>query len=155
LTDNGVSAQVVEAAVGPEDGTARFKEPRESNQGRVADSGDSDEGYEVRMASVASLLGILAHNGCAASIDLVKMDIEGSEEQVFSGDLNWLQHVRSLIVEFHPWLVDPGSLRAAVENKGFRRIPADAAYGGSPEAFVRRDDGSRGLPGTEAPSPGA
>lgn len=34
-------------------------------------------------------------------IDLVKIDIEGSEEQVFSSQFNWLACTRNLVIELH------------------------------------------------------
>ena len=34
-------------------------------------------------------------------VDILKVDIEGAERQLFSGDLGWLSRVRALMVEFH------------------------------------------------------
>ncbi len=35
-------------------------------------------------------------------IDLLKMDIEGAEQEIFASDTSWLSHVRNMIVEIHP-----------------------------------------------------
>lgn len=34
-------------------------------------------------------------------VDILKMDIEGAERTVFSGDTSWLDNVRNLVIEFH------------------------------------------------------
>lgn len=34
-------------------------------------------------------------------IDLMKVDIEGAEKELFKGDLNWLNRVRCIAIEFH------------------------------------------------------
>lgn len=47
-----------------------------------------------------SMEDILAQSGFDR-IDLVKMDIEGSETAVFAGNLSWLDRTRALAVEFH------------------------------------------------------
>ena len=47
-------------------------------------------------------------------IDFLKMDIEGAETTVFSGDLGWLDHVGVLAVELHDWL-DPNCSRVFSE----------------------------------------
>jgi FkbM family methyltransferase len=36
-----------------------------------------------------------------ARVDLLKVDIEGAETQLFKGDLNWLRQVKCIAIEFH------------------------------------------------------
>ena len=36
-----------------------------------------------------------------SKIDLFKIDIEGSEENIFKGDISWLQKTTNVIIEFH------------------------------------------------------
>ena len=36
-----------------------------------------------------------------AQIDVLKMDIEGAEVEVLSGDSSWVDDVRTLIIELH------------------------------------------------------
>jgi hypothetical protein len=44
---------------------------------------------------------LLAQSGFD-TIDLLKLDIEGAEEQIFSAsDTGWLDHVRGLVIETH------------------------------------------------------
>jgi FkbM family methyltransferase len=60
-----------------------------------------------------------------SSIDILKMDIEGAEREVFSAqDRSWLSITKVLIVELHDRL-RPGCSRAlnnAISGLGFRRI---------------------------------
>ena len=54
---------------------------------------DSVSGYTIAT--------LLSQSGCA-TIDLMKLDIEGAEEQIFSAsDTAWLDQVRVLVIETH------------------------------------------------------
>jgi FkbM family methyltransferase len=128
LEENGISAEVLEAAVGPEDGEATFLEAADgsSANGRlIADTTQSTaeagnrKAYTVQMVSMETLLQRLPEE---TSADLVKMDIEGGEQALLCGDLTWLQRVRALIVEFHPRLVDCEGLAEIVRDAGFRQM---------------------------------
>jgi FkbM family methyltransferase len=46
------------------------------------------------------MLSILERSGFH-SVDLLKIDVEGAEVQLFQGDLSWLPRVRALAIEFH------------------------------------------------------
>lgn len=136
LERNGVGAEVVEAAVGPTDGTVRFSPAGESNVGRTG-FGDRT----VPMMSMLSVLNRLPSTGC---IDLVKMDIEGAEQELLTGDLGWLERVKSLIIEFHPTLVDYPGLIKGLRECGFEYIPAGTAHTDSMDFFVRLDADNAG-----------
>lgn len=125
---NGVAGEVVEAAVGPMNGTGRFESNEESNLGRLALSG-----RPVQIVSMPSLLARTLH-GMA---DLVKIDIEGGEGSLLSDDISWVQRVGAMIVEFHPTLVDYPGLVERLKATGFRYVPANSAWPGSMDAFVR------------------
>jgi FkbM family methyltransferase len=64
---------------------------------------ESDHG-EVTAFTVADLADLHTPKG---RFDVVKLDIEGAESAVFTGDLSWLSHTRVLGVELHEWMV-PG-----------------------------------------------
>lgn len=128
----GLPATVVEAAIGPRDGTARFATTRDSNLGSV--TATEDVGREVPMMSMQTLLS--AHS--IATVDLLKLDIEGGEEALLlDGDTSWLSNVRSIIAEFHPDVVDYQRLITHLVEEGFRYVPAGSAWPGSMDAFVR------------------
>ncbi len=55
--------------------------------------------------STSSLKGIQAGN--PPTIDLLKCDIEGAEQEVFADCASWLHRVRNLVIELHePYLAD-------------------------------------------------
>jgi FkbM family methyltransferase len=43
---------------------------------------------------------IIAHSGFER-VDLLKVDIEGAEVELFKGNVDWLQQVRTIAIEFH------------------------------------------------------
>ena len=131
LENNGVSAEVVEAAVGPTDGMVDFSEVGESNMGRT--------GFGDRTVPMLSMFSVLSRLPSPGYVDLLKMDIEGAEQELLTGDLNWLQKVKSLIIEFHPTLVDYPGLVNRLRECGFDYIPAGTAHPDSMDFFVRRD----------------
>ncbi len=47
-----------------------------------------------------SMASIIDQSGFE-TVDLVKVDVEGAEVQLFQGDLGWLPRVRAMAVEFH------------------------------------------------------
>src|SRR5262245_35606080 len=57
-------------------------------------------------------------------IDILKLDVEGAELEIFRGDLEWLGSVRMLIVELHERYA-PGctaQLNAAMQRYGFEHV---------------------------------
>jgi FkbM family methyltransferase len=129
LTSNGVKATILQAAVGPEDGVALFADDPEANRGHL-----SNVGSEVPVISMET---ILSHLPLGRRVDLLKMDIEGSEQGLLTGDLAWLDRVDALIVEFHPSLVDHQRLIRVVEGQGFCYIPAGTVRWNSMDYFLR------------------
>ena len=73
---NGIKGVVLEAAIGPQKGMATFQVHRNSNQGRLSDSGTP-----VAMVTVESILKELL----VSQLDLIKVDIEGGEQELFLG----------------------------------------------------------------------
>lgn len=47
-----------------------------------------------------SMPGIIAESGFD-NIDILKVDIEGAEVELFKGDVSWLTRVKSVAIEFH------------------------------------------------------
>lgn len=65
---------------------------------QVREARDQDEEATVQGWDVPSLLELAA----ADQIDLLKVDIEGSELQLFeASSASWLPHVRNICIEFH------------------------------------------------------
>lgn len=86
---------VEEAAIAKADGTAFLSVPALQYNTRI--TGNNEEDMEVRCISMNSLLKKYA----VGQIDILKIDIEGAEEDLFLHDTQWLQNVRQVIIETH------------------------------------------------------
>ena len=60
----------------------------------VNDIAETGKVTAVSLNALISLYGI-------KSIDLVKVDVEGFEKRIFSENLEWLDHVKNIILETH------------------------------------------------------
>jgi FkbM family methyltransferase len=125
---NGIAAQVLEAAIGPKEAVARFAFSESSNLGRLSENGSS-----VPMITVGAILQKFAVSRFA----LVKIDIEGGEQELFDGPSDWLAHADAIIIEFHPTLVDYPRLTKLVSSKGFKYIPAHSVSAENMDCFLR------------------
>lgn len=125
---NGIPGTILEAAIGPFDGTVRFQAAEESNLGRL-----SDEGELVRSISMRSVL----NRFCLSEVDLVKMDIEGGEEALLTGPPEWLYQTKAIIAEFHPNAVNYRALTQLLERHGFNHIRAGTAFANNMDSFHR------------------
>lgn len=126
----GLPAVVFQAAIGPFDGTARFSTNRESNLGSLS---SNSSGIEVPVMSMDSVLERVPEG---AKI-IVKLDIEGGEEDLLQANTNWLSRVDGFVVEFHPDRVDYLELIRVLQSAGFNYIPAGSCWPGSMDAFQR------------------
>jgi hypothetical protein len=61
------------------------------------------------------------------TVDLVKMDIEGSEFELFRSP-GWLTRVTALCMEVHPQYGDPREIIEALENHDFECVVADSEF---------------------------
>ncbi len=57
-------------------------------------------------------------------VDLIKMDIEGSEFSLFESE-DWLQRVGALSMEVHPLQGDPNAILKVLDQQGFTYVIAD------------------------------
>lgn len=83
--------------------------PREEAWATQVRAAQSDEKGDLEAVDMTTLL----HRTGAERIDLLKMDIEGSEAEVFSGDVHaWLPRVRTICMEIHGKRAEEVVLRA-------------------------------------------
>ncbi len=148
---NGIDGEVIEAAIAGSDGTATFYEVASSTNGRL----EPHEGNrlsppvgltEKRTVRTISMPTLLAWIDLDAPIDLLKIDIEGGEQELLSGDVSWLASVRALVIEFHASLIHYDRLVETLKHNGFRRIHSvcsDPALGNTLEYFMRDESGSK------------
>ncbi|WP_128544184.1 FkbM family methyltransferase [Larkinella soli] len=101
--------------------------------GFVVEETDSEEPGAVPAESVDSLL---EQTGWPR-FDVVKLDIEGSESELFRQNTDgWLPQARALIIELHEWMKagSSASFLKAVSSYPFRRTVT-----GENEVYVRTD----------------
>jgi FkbM family methyltransferase len=104
----GLAVQIIEAALCSGPGRRFLSDPGRSDWGFQVT--DSDQGlYEVAAVSVPQILRDYPSSAYAPAI--VKIDIEGSEKDLFSGEIGWLKTVPLLIIELHDWML-PGEAAA-------------------------------------------
>jgi FkbM family methyltransferase len=87
-------AIVVEAAAANESGTVSFDDTRPTWGGKISDNG----ALQVRAMSLDDLFASYVPEG---TIDLLKIDIEGAEAELFAGPMAWLDRVDCIIAEIH------------------------------------------------------
>lgn len=87
---------------------------------RPAEPGHAGEFSGYPMAEIIRRSGF-------AGIDLLKVDIEGAERQLFSGDISWLDAVGAIAIEFHDTSRTDARFDAVMAAHGFR-IVDDGAH---------------------------
>lgn len=83
-------------------------------QATEIEASGSSGGMRVKSISPRS---IMSHVSCAHTNPLIfKVDIEGGEESLFSGDTTWMRSFPLIIVELHDWMLPfSGSSRSFVK----------------------------------------
>lgn len=138
LDANGISATVVEAAVGAMDGRAHFSAGGGSNMGRLSPSG-----LDVNVKSAPELVASLPFPP-----SLLKMDIEGAEvDLLIRTDPSWLQRFTWIAVELHPFEVPIERCIEAIVGERFDYLEPTQLSRGHVRAkrerlFVRRGEQS-------------
>ena len=126
----GDGAQVIEAAISDQSGEATFDDTGWSWGGRL--TADGQPGRIVRSCTMDDII-----TSCRLEkIDLLKVDVEGAEKQLFRQTPKWLGQVRSIIIELH----DGYSLRdfqSDVAPAGLTVIPPASVHGNEMVMAVR------------------
>ena len=122
---NGVPGTVVKGLVGPGGSTALFAPNDHAILGRVGTVGVA--------VDVVDLNRLLKDE----SVGLVKIDIEGAEQDLVSGNLGWLDNVQAIIAELHPGLIDGEFVVSRIVGAGFRYTPASSLGWSNADFFSR------------------
>jgi FkbM family methyltransferase len=129
----GPRATVIQAAVGAAVGTGKFLPGPASTCGRMdfhnalsSSEQKSEKAVDVAIIDMATVLRLIPSD---SSIDLLKIDIEGGEEELLNGDVSWLDRVNAILIEFHPDLIDYQAALATLTRVGFQRSTAVTAKG--------------------------
>jgi FkbM family methyltransferase len=108
---SGVQWEALNAAAwGENAGQLRFSAAGPSMSHRVSSDGD----IRVEGVTMNSLLDGLA--GASGTVDLMKVDIEGSEEAFLCANPDLLKRVHNLVVELHPYLCDTGRVEEVLRR---------------------------------------
>jgi FkbM family methyltransferase len=95
---NGLHAEIIPAAASSTGGMVAFVCSGASNMGHVSE-GD-ERGEQVRAVTMDEILRLLPKP--SSTIDLLKVDIEGHEEELLTRNNGWLNRVGAIIIELHP-----------------------------------------------------
>lgn len=103
----------IQAALWNQNGEINLVDPGEGNWGfRTEDADASKKTLDNFCHKVAALtVDKIIHDYKLDKIDILKIDIEGSEKEVFSDTSSWIGNVNALIVELHEYL-KPGCNRS-------------------------------------------
>lgn len=133
--ENHIPGEVVRAAVGQRSGEAWFEARAESNLGRLSNEGTHGAGIRVPVVGIRDLLDRFP----TGQVDLVKMDIEGGEEELLSRDTDWLAKVKALMVEWHDDRADSRPLIRNVEAAGFAHQRINSERQDNLSLFLRKN----------------
>jgi|SRR5580704_15794758 FkbM family methyltransferase len=125
---NGIPGQVLESAIGPKEGTARFEPCEISNLGRISEDGS----VLVPRISVETIIKKFS----VESFTLIKIDIEGGEQDLFDGPTEWLARTEAIIIEFHP-TVDHFRIIRVVSSHGLKHIPSHSPFFDNMDCFTK------------------
>lgn len=128
--NNQVNSKVEECGISCNNGIKTFypsgwwcsstfeKDIAEARSGNV----DRPEHYLTRPSRELSVIDLstLFQRHQLESIDLLKLDCEGSELRIFQSDLNWLRRVNAILLDIHAKYVPFDSIKSAIELQGFR-----------------------------------
>ena len=81
-------------------------------------------------------MGVLLKQHHRSSIDILKMDIEGAEREIFSSECGWLSRTNVLIVETHDH-IKPGCTRAL--NDAISGLDYERMERGENTIFINRE----------------
>lgn len=129
----GERVQVLEGAISDRAGEALFDSSEHSWGGKLIEQGQES----TRTVRCFTMDEIVADCDLD-TIDILKVDIEGAEEQLFRGSAEWLGRVKVIIVELHgSYSIE--RFRQDVQGHGFKVLPPGKEYGNQMIFAVRSD----------------
>jgi FkbM family methyltransferase len=106
LNTNALNCYNFLGAISSEDGELTIVDPGRSDWGfmtKKVGSSDSDGLKKVESICPASIINHPSVNNAKPLI--FKIDIEGGEENLFEGNVDWLKEFPLLIIELHDWML--------------------------------------------------
>lgn len=113
---------LVQAAVWSHDGQITLTDPGVGSWGLRVHESSSEvcSGSQVPAVSMPSLLGHFP----GGRVDLLKMDVEGAEKEVFESSAAWIEKIDAIVIELHD-RYKPGCNRAfftAIQSLPYERL---------------------------------
>jgi FkbM family methyltransferase len=121
---------IVEGAAFARSGEARFADSNWSGGGHLVENGASSRA--VRCVTVDEILSTFG----LEAIDILKVNIEGAEKEMFSRAPAWLSKVGCIMIELHNGY-SADDFRADVAPHGFRVLRTGSAFGNAVVVAVR------------------
>jgi FkbM family methyltransferase len=100
----------IQAALWSEDARISLVDPGFGKWGFQTQRADSVQGASICHEVDALTVDTIMNDHGISFIDILKIDIEGAEREVFQDPSKWINNVGTLIVELHEWL-KPGCNR--------------------------------------------
>jgi FkbM family methyltransferase len=119
-----------QAFVGEKDGRARI----ERTGGEWGFRKQTSEKGEINVLSISSLLN---YSPVFSSVDLLKCDIEGGEEELFQNCEDWISKINYLVVETHPPYSDQRLLSDIERSGGVFHVDKIQKNGPNTVVFLR------------------
>lgn len=116
LQQNGIQAKIVAAAVASSSGKAALRFNHDPTCSRLESLPEQDL-HELTSVDLVTVPEVIGRFGWS-SVDLVKIDIEGAEDEILSSDNEWLGSVGAIILEIHP-VTTPAKILSYIERYGF------------------------------------
>jgi FkbM family methyltransferase len=135
LADNNLRFPLLAAAVSGESGILRLRIGSNSTCSTLIDGELIHPGHtgaiDIPCLTIPEVLQRLGWSG----VDLLKVDIEGAEESLFSHSPQWLHDVQAIVLEIHP-NTSPEKIQSLLEPFGFRL--RRQSFGNEPVFFADR-----------------
>jgi FkbM family methyltransferase len=100
LIENGIDPRIFDCAVAPRTGYARFGTGVNHGWSSLENAGlhNHDRFVQVKMRRIPDILDDLGWS----RVDLLKLDVEGLERDLFTDADDWLSRIRLILFELHP-----------------------------------------------------
>ncbi len=133
LQENNLPALVFSAAIASEPGELKLRLGRDSTCSALETSPlhDLQDSVRVKVMTVPQVLEQLKWD----HIDLLKIDIEGTEDELLSQHNDWLKRVQAIVLEIHP-NTTPERIASYLQPFGFTLTPL--GRGTEPTFFAAR-----------------
>ncbi|GEM_PF-1709615 len=119
----GANVALVRACVAGHERTVTLDRSHHESMYVMTDaSGGGGGGGQTETIPALPLEKILAQNNSLPMIDLLKVDIEGAEREVFENCAPWIKRVRHMVLEIHPPYTTEQLLADCERNGGRFRI---------------------------------